>query len=74
VKRNNLNHRRAKTVERREKLDGIYEIFKNLSLENQLGVAIETAYKIGSLDKRSNQAEKIEKNGISLLDIDLISE
>ena len=70
VKRNNLNQRRAKTVKRREKLEEIYVIYKNLSQENQLGVAIETAYKIGNLDKMS----EIEENEISLLDIDLIAE
>ena len=65
-----MNQRRAKTVKRREKLEEIYEIYKNLSQENQLGVAIETAYKIGNLDKMS----EIEENEISLLDIYLISE
>ena len=70
VKRNNLNQRRAKTVKRREKLEEIYVIYKNLSQENQLGVSIETAYKIGNLDKMS----EIEENEISLLDIDLIAE
>ena len=65
-----MNQRRAKTVKRREKLEEIYEIYKNLSQENQLGVAIETAYKIGNLDKMS----EIEENEISLLDIDLIAE
>ena len=73
IKRNNLNHRRP-TVERREKLEGIYEIYKNLSLENQLGVASETVYKLGNFDKMSNQAEEIEETEISLLDIDKISE
>ena len=65
-----MNQRRAKTVKRREKLEEIYVIYKNLSQENQLGVAIETAYKIGNLDKMS----EIEENEISLLDIDLIAE
>ena len=65
-----MNQRRAKTVKRREKLEEIYEIYKNLSQENQLGVSIETAYKIGNLDKMS----EIEENEISLLDIDLIAE
>ena len=65
-----MNQRRAKTVKRREKLEEIYEIYKNLFQENQLGVAIETAYKIGNLDKMS----EIEENEISLLDIDLIAE
>ena len=69
-----MNQRRAKTVKRREKLEEIYEIYKNLSQENQLGVAIETAYKIGNLDKMSNQAEEIEENEISLLDSDMIAE
>jgi hypothetical protein len=32
-------------------LEAIYEIYKNLTLKLQLLVVIETAYKIGNLDK-----------------------
>jgi hypothetical protein len=32
-------------------LEAIYEIYKNLTLELQLSVVIETANKIGTLDK-----------------------
>jgi hypothetical protein len=52
--------------------DKIYEIYKNLTLELQLSVVIETAYKIGTLDKF--EIEENPPNEISLLEIDLINE
>ena len=62
----------GKTVDRREKLEEIYEIYKNLPLELQLSVVIETAYKIGTLNKF--EIDENPPNEISLLEIDLINE
>jgi isoleucyl-tRNA synthetase len=72
VKRNNLHQRRKKTVDRRENLEAIYEIYKNLPLELQLSVVIETAYKIGTLNKF--EIDENPPNEISLLEINLINE
>ena len=51
VKRNQMNARRPKTVRRQEKLEEIYEIYKNLSLDEQISEAVSTAYQIGTLNK-----------------------
>ena len=51
VKRNQTNARRPKTVHRQEKLEEIYEIYKNLSLDEQVSQAVSTAYQIGTLNK-----------------------
>ena len=51
VKRNQINARRPKTVHRQEKLEEIYEIYKNLSLDEQVSQAVSTAYQIGTLNK-----------------------
>ena len=51
VKRNQMNARRPKTVHRQEKLEEIYEIYKNLSLDEQVSQAVSTAYQIGTLNK-----------------------
>ena len=44
-----MNARRPKTVRRQEKLEEIYEIYKNLSLDEQISEAVSTAYQIGTL-------------------------
>ena len=76
VKRNNLNPRKQKVVDRRDKLEAIYEIYKNLSLEDQLKEAINTAYEIGTLDKISfdNAIIQNSSENIFLQEFDLISE
>ena len=53
-------------------MEAIYEIYKNLPLELQLSVVIETAYKIGTLNKF--EIDENPPNEISLLEIDLINE
>ena len=60
VKRNQMNSRRPKTIARQEKLESIYEIYKNLSLEEQISEAVNTAYQIGTLDKLQIQYSFIE--------------
>tara|TARA_B110000977_G_scaffold50667_1_gene68831 strand:- start:231 stop:554 length:324 start_codon:yes stop_codon:yes gene_type:complete len=60
VKRNQMNARRPKTVRRQEKLEEIYEIYKNLSLDEQISEAVSTAYQIGTLNKIQIQFSFIE--------------
>ena len=60
VKRNQMNSRRLKTIAKHEKLESIYEIYKNLSLEEQISEAVNTAYQIGTLDKLQIQYSFIE--------------
>ena len=55
-----MNSRRPKTIARQEKLESIYEIYKNLSLEEQISEAVNTAYQIGTLDKLQIQYSFIE--------------
>ena len=52
--------RRPKTVRRQEKLEEIYEIYKNLSLDEQISEAVSTAYQIGTLNKIQIQFSFIE--------------
>ena len=62
VKRNQMNPRRPKTVRRQEKLEEIYDVYKNLSLDEKVSEAVSTAYQIGSLDKIQMQFSFIENN------------
>ena len=60
VKRNQMNARRPKTVRRQEKLEEIYEIYKNLTLAEQISEAVSTAYQIGTLNEIQIQFSFVE--------------
>ena len=62
VKRNQMNQRRPKTVRRQEKLEAIYDVYKNFSLDEQVSEAVSTAYQIGTLDKIQMQFSFVENN------------
>ena len=62
VKINQMNQRRPKTVRRQEKLEAIYDVYKNFSLDEKVSEAVSTAYQIGSLDKIQMQFSFIENN------------
>ena len=62
VKRNQMNQRRPKTVRRQEKLEAIYDVYKNFSLDEQVSEAVSTAYQIGTLDKIQMQFSFVEDN------------
>jgi hypothetical protein len=55
-----MNARRPKTVHRQEKLEEIYEMYKNLSLDEQVSQAVSTAYQIGTLNKIQVQCSFFE--------------
>jgi late competence protein required for DNA uptake (superfamily II DNA/RNA helicase) len=51
VKKNRLNARRKKTIQRQQKLEEIYDIYKNLDFEEQIIEAVSTAFTIGNLNQ-----------------------
>ena len=57
-----MNPRRPKTVRRQEKLEAIYDVYKNFSLDEQVSEAVSTAYQIGTLDKIQMQFSFVEDN------------
>jgi hypothetical protein len=49
--KNRLNARRKVTIQRQQKLEEIYDIYKNLDFEEKIIEAVSTAFTIGNLNQ-----------------------